>query len=103
MTLTAQCISNHIRFTRMILHIQIIVLNKLQPSTLPEIQILLSKDILQTLMISKNIIMISNKILPPCFQCMNNLRAYLPGLHEGRLVYSAILNSWPSTEDKNML
>src|ERR1043165_8479662 len=37
MALTAQRISNNVCCTRMILHIQIIILNKFQPSALPEV------------------------------------------------------------------
>src|ERR1041384_1702050 len=51
--LAAQRICNDICFTRMILHIQVIVLNQIQPSALPKVQLPLSEDILQTLMISE--------------------------------------------------
>src|ERR1043165_1736755 len=70
--LTAQCICNDICFTRMILHIQVIVLNKLQPSALPEVQLPLSEDVLQTLMISEYVTAVTNEIVPPCLQHMNN-------------------------------
>src|ERR1044072_6830756 len=72
MALTAQRISNNICFTRMILHIQIIILNKFQPSALPEVQLPLSEDILQTLMNSEYVTAVPNKIVPPCLQRMNN-------------------------------
>src|SRR3954471_1941137 len=70
--LTAQRICNDICFTRMILHIQVIVLNKLQPSAQPEVQLPLSENILQTLMISEYVTTVSNKIVRPCLQRMNN-------------------------------
>src|ERR1043165_9215201 len=70
--LTAQRICNNICFSRMILHIQVIVLNQLQPSALPEVQLSLSEDVLQTLMISEYITSVTNKIVPPCLQRMNN-------------------------------
>src|SRR3954469_25927845 len=64
--LTAQRICNDICFTRMILHIQVIILNKLQPSALPEVQLPLSENILQTLMISEYVTSVTNKVVPPC-------------------------------------
>src|SRR3954464_14713265 len=70
--LTAQRICNNICFTRMILHIQVIVLNQLQPSALPEVLLPLSENVLQTLMISEYVIAVTNKIVPPCLQRMNN-------------------------------
>src|ERR1043165_5573653 len=72
MAFTAQRISHNIGFTRMILHIQIIILNKFQPSSLPEVQLSLSENVLQTLMISEYVTAVPNKIMPPCLQRMNN-------------------------------
>src|SRR3954469_4191477 len=72
MALTAQRICNNICFTRMILHIPVIVLNQLQPSALPEVQLSLSEDILQALMIHENVTAVPNEIVPPCLQRMNN-------------------------------
>src|SRR3954462_7920956 len=72
MALTAQRICNNICFARMILHIQIIVLNKLQPSALPEVQLPLSENVLQALMISEYVTAVTNKIMSPCLQRMNN-------------------------------
>src|ERR1044072_3343223 len=70
--LTAQRICNDICFTRMILHIQVIVLNKLQLSALPEVQLPLSENVLQTLMISEYVTAVTNKRVPACLQRMNN-------------------------------
>src|SRR4051812_30876737 len=70
--LTAQRICNNIRFTRMILHIQIIILNKLQPSALPEVQLPLIENVLQALMISEYVTAVTKKVMPPCLQRMNN-------------------------------
>src|SRR3954468_21314433 len=64
--LTAQHICNDICFARMILHIQVIVLNQLQPSALPDVQLPLGEDILQTLMIREYVTTVTNKIMPPC-------------------------------------
>src|ERR1043165_4544391 len=72
MALTAQRICNNICFARMILHIQVIVLNQLQPSALPEVQLPLDEDVLQTFMIREYITTVTNEIVPPCLQCMNN-------------------------------
>src|SRR4051812_27833832 len=70
--LTTQRICNDICFTRMIMHIQVIVLNKLQQSALPEVQLPLSEIVLQTLVISEYVTTVPNKIVPPCLQRMNN-------------------------------
>src|ERR1043165_356577 len=72
MALAAQRIRNDICFARMILHIQVIVLNQLQPSALPEVQLPLGENVLQTLMVREYITTVTNKIVPPCLQRMNN-------------------------------
>jgi hypothetical protein len=66
-----QGIRNHIRLTGMIMNLKIIVLDQLQPYSLPHVQIRLSENVLQALMISEDISHISKKIMPPDTQGMN--------------------------------
>jgi hypothetical protein len=46
MLLSTQGIYNQIRFARMIMNLQVIILDVLQPTVLPKIEIFLSEDIL---------------------------------------------------------
>jgi hypothetical protein len=48
---------------------KIIILDKLQPSSLPEIQVLLCEDVHQTLMI--HVLPLSHKIVPPNLEGVN--------------------------------
>jgi hypothetical protein len=50
---------------------KIIVLDQLQPSSLPYVHIRLSKKVLQALVISKDMSHIPKKIMPPGTQDMN--------------------------------
>jgi hypothetical protein len=60
-----QGIRNHIRLTGKIVNLKIIVLNHLQPSSLPHVQIRLSEKVLQALVISEDMSHIPKKIMPP--------------------------------------
>jgi hypothetical protein len=48
---STQSVSYHIGLPTMIVDFEIIILDKLQPSPLPKVQVHLHEDILQTLMI----------------------------------------------------
>jgi hypothetical protein len=63
--LSTQGIYNQIRLARVIVNFQIIILNKLQPSVLPKIEILLSEYVLQTLMIRVHLALGSRDIMHP--------------------------------------
>src|SRR4051812_40533794 len=66
--LPTQGISYNIRLTRMVVQTKIIVLQELQPSPLPHIQLFLIKQILQALVITKHIKSRSKQIMPPKLQ-----------------------------------
>jgi hypothetical protein len=66
-----QGICNHIRLTGMIVNLKIIVLDQLQASSLPHVQIKLSEKVLQALVISEDMSHIPKKIMPPGMQGMN--------------------------------
>jgi hypothetical protein len=66
-----QGICNHVCLTGVIVNLKIIVLDQLQLSSLPHVQIRLSEKVLQALVISKNMSNIPKKIMPPGMQGMN--------------------------------
>jgi hypothetical protein len=62
-SLATQGIHNLICLTRMIVNLKIIVLNQLQPSSLPHVQIGLSEKVLQALVVSEDMSHIPKKIM----------------------------------------
>jgi hypothetical protein len=66
-----QDIRNHIRLTGVIVNLKLIVLDQLQPSSLPHVYIRLSQKILQALVISEDMSHNPKKIMPPGTQGMN--------------------------------
>jgi hypothetical protein len=72
MCLATQGIRNDIHLSRMIMNLQIIVLDKLQPSSLVHVQIWLSEDILHALEVSEDMNHIPKKIMVPRPQRMDN-------------------------------
>jgi hypothetical protein len=68
----AQGIRNHIRFARVIMNLNIIVLDQLQPSSLPHAPIGPSGKVLQALVVSEDMRHIPNKITPPGTQGMSH-------------------------------
>jgi hypothetical protein len=51
MIISTQGIYNQIRLARMVVDLQVIDLDELQPTALPKVEIFLGKDILQTLVV----------------------------------------------------
>ena len=70
--LAAQGISHYISLAWRIGYTQVKVCNKLHPSLLTEVQIWLSKQILQTLVVSEDLAMITEKVMSPLLQRMND-------------------------------
>jgi hypothetical protein len=68
----AQGISNYVGFPQMVVNFQVVVLNQLQPSTLSHIQILLGEEVLEALMISIDVALVPNQVVPPNLQSMHN-------------------------------
>jgi hypothetical protein len=73
--LSTQGICNQIRLVQMIVNLQIIILNELQPTALPKVEILLSEYVLQTLVIGVHLAFGSHNIMSP----------YLERMHYGQL------------------
>jgi hypothetical protein len=55
-----------------IVNLQIIILNKLQQTALPKVEILLSEYIFQTLMIRVHLALGSHNVVSPNLECMHN-------------------------------
>ena len=70
--LAAQGISHYISLALRIGNTQIKVCNSLHPSLLTEVQIWLSKQILQTLVVGEDLATITEKVMSPLLQCMND-------------------------------
>jgi hypothetical protein len=64
--LVAQGIHNHIRFLRVIVNLQITILDKFQPSSLGHVQIGLSENVHQAFVVDLNMDHIPKKIVSPC-------------------------------------
>jgi hypothetical protein len=71
MSFATQGICNHVCLTDVIVNLKIIVLDQLQPSSLPHVQIRLSEKVLQDLVISEDMSYIPKKIMPLGTQDMN--------------------------------
>jgi hypothetical protein len=68
----AKGIGYHISLTRMVMNTDVIILDKLHPSSLPHVQLLLREYILQALMVGVDFTMVSDEIVLPCFEGMDN-------------------------------
>ena len=71
MALAAQRIGYYVSLPWVIMQSHIIILNELQPSPLPEIQLLLRENVLQTLVIRVHLKMVSDEKMSPCLQRMH--------------------------------
>ena len=71
MALAAQRISYYVSLPWVIMQSHNIILNELQASPLPEIQLLLRENVLQTLVIRVHLTVISDEKMSPCLQRMH--------------------------------
>ena len=72
MRFPAQGIRNYVCLAWMIVHLEVVILDQLEPSSLMHIQLRLSEDVLKTFMISVDVAHIAKQIMSPGFQSMNN-------------------------------
>src|SRR5688572_2034991 len=72
MLLPTQGICNQICLAWVVMNFQIIILNKLQPTALPKVEILLSEYVLQALMIRVYLALSSHNVASPNLKCMHN-------------------------------
>jgi hypothetical protein len=68
----AQGIRNHIHLIGVIMNLEIVGLDQFQPSSLTHVQISLSKNGLQALLVGENMNHIPKKIVLPCPESKNN-------------------------------
>jgi hypothetical protein len=76
MVLPTQGICKQIRLARMVVDLQVIVLDELQPTTLPKVEIFLGKYILQTLMVGIDLALGPYYIMSPNLECMHYGRQF---------------------------
>src|SRR3954467_7751490 len=67
----AQGISHHISFARGIMNIHVEIGYCLEPYLLAEIQVRLSKQVLQALVVGVNLATITDEVMSPQLQCIN--------------------------------
>jgi hypothetical protein len=72
LSFAVQGIHNHIHLTGEIMDLKVIVLNQLQPPSLTHVQIILSENAFQALVVGEDMNHISQKIMPPCPQSKDN-------------------------------
>jgi hypothetical protein len=58
------------------MNLKIIILDQLQPSSLTHVQISLSENVLQALVVNEDMNRIPKKIAPPCSQSKNNNKQF---------------------------
>src|ERR1041385_3390253 len=68
----AQGISHHISFARGVRNSHVVVGYCLEPSLLAEIQIWLSKQVLQALVVSVDLATVTKEVMSPQLQCIND-------------------------------
>src|SRR3954469_3133385 len=68
---TAQSISHHISFARGVMNIHVEIGYCLEPSLLAEIQVWLSKQVLQTLVVGVDLATITDEVVSPQLQCID--------------------------------
>jgi hypothetical protein len=70
--LVAQCVGYDVRLAEMVVNAQVVVLDQLQPSPLPQVQFRLGKDTLQALLISIHVALVTHQIVSPNLQGLND-------------------------------
>jgi hypothetical protein len=71
-SLMAKCVGHCIGLPRVILDVQVIGLYQLKTSSLSHIQLSLSEEVLQTLVIGENVAWLPKQVMPPNLQSMNH-------------------------------
>jgi len=70
--LAAQSIGDQIGSAGLVVDDEIIILDQFQPPSLPEIQLFLSKDVLETFVISIHITLLAIEVMSPDFKSVND-------------------------------
>src|SRR3954470_15545185 len=72
MSLLAQCIRYDVRLTRVVLQSEVVIRQIFHPSSLPHVQVLLSEDMSETLVIREDLELLPIKIVSRGLERMNN-------------------------------
>jgi hypothetical protein len=70
--LLAQGVSYDVGLTGMVVDSEVIILNQLQPSSLPQIQICLSKDVLEAFVVTVYFTSMTGEIVPPYLKSVHH-------------------------------
>jgi hypothetical protein len=64
---SAEGVCYHVGLPRVVMDLEVIIFDQFKPSSLTEVEVWLSEDILQTLVISEDVAIVPNQIVPPYF------------------------------------
>ena len=70
--LATQSVGDYVSLAWMIVNLQVVVLDQFKPSTLPHVQIFLSEEVLQVLVVGVDITLVPNQVVSPNLQGMHN-------------------------------
>jgi hypothetical protein len=69
-----QSVAYDVDLSWVIVDSDVIILNQLEPSALPQIQINLGKNVLEALAVAVNITLMADEVMPPYLESMNYCR-----------------------------
>ena len=70
--LATQSVGDYVSLAWMIVNLQVVVLDQFKPSTLPHVQIFLSKEVLQVLVVGVDITLVPDQVVSPNLQGVHN-------------------------------
>jgi hypothetical protein len=70
--LVTQSVGYDVCLAGVVVNVQVVVLDQLQPPSLSQVQLRLGEDILQALVIGINVALVSHQIVPPYLEGVND-------------------------------
>jgi hypothetical protein len=67
----AEGVCYHVGLPGVVVDFEVIILDQFKPSSLMEVEVRLREDVLQTLVISEDVALVPDQIMPPYFQGVN--------------------------------
>jgi hypothetical protein len=64
---SAEGVCYHVGLPRVVVDLKVIIFDQLQPSSLTEIEVWLSENVLQALVICEDVTFVPNQVVPPYF------------------------------------
>jgi hypothetical protein len=64
---SVESVCYHVSLPGVVMDLEVIILDQFKPSSLMEVEVWLSEDILQTLVISEDVAFVPNQTVPPYF------------------------------------